>query len=52
MTDLNAEPFTAVSVVDNIKQVWYVAVDVSAGDGSLCSFGGAVGKSATKCSES
>ena len=52
MTDLNAEPFTAVSVVDNIKQVWYVAVDVSAGDGSLGSFGGAVGKSATKCSES
>ena len=46
MTGLNAEPITAVSVVDNIKPVWYDAVVVIAGDHSLRSFGGT--KSAIK----
>ena len=32
MTDLNAEPITAVCVVDNIRQVWYVVI---AGGSSL-----------------
>ena len=40
MAGLNAEPITAVSVVDNIKQVWYVAIVVIAGGSSLRSFGG------------
>ena len=31
MTRHNADPITAVSVVDNTKQVWYVAVVVIAG---------------------
>ena len=34
MAVLDAEPTTAVSVADNIKHVWNVAVDVIAG-GSL-----------------
>ena len=49
VTSLNAEPISAVSVADNIKQVWHVAVVVIAGDGSLRSFGGTFTKSATNC---
>ena len=49
MTGLNAEPITTVSVVENIKQVWHVAVVVIVGDSSLRSFGGTFRKSATKC---
>ena len=49
MTGVSAAPTTAVSVVDNIKHVWYVVVDVIAGGSSLHSFGGTFTKSATKC---
>ena len=34
MTGVSAAPTTAVSVVDNIKHVWYVVVDVIAGGSS------------------
>ena len=49
MTGVNAAPITAVSVVDKIKYVWYVAVDVIASDSSLRSFGGTFSKSDQKC---
>ena len=49
MTVLDDEPITAVSVVDNIKQVWYVAAVVIAGGSSLRSFGRTFSKNATKC---
>ena len=39
MAGVNAAPITANSVVENIKHVWCVAVDVIAGDSSLRSFG-------------
>ena len=45
MTRRNAAPITAVSIVDNIKHVWYVAVVVIASDRSLLSFGGTFGES-------
>ena len=48
MVGLNAESMTAVSVVDNIKQVWYVAVVEIAGGISLRSFGDTFSKSATQ----
>ena len=45
MTGVNAAPITAVSVVNNIKHVWCVAIVVMASDGSLRSFGGTFSKS-------
>ena len=49
MTGVNVAPITAVSVVDNIKRIWYVAVDVIAGYSSLRGFGDTFNKRATKC---
>ena len=40
MTGPNAKPITAVSVVDNIKQPWYITVVVITGGSSLRSIGG------------
>ena len=48
MTGVSAAPTTAVSVVDNIKHVSYVAVVVIASDSSLRSFGGAILMKVTK----
>ena len=45
MTGVNAAPITAVSVVNNIKHVWYVTVVVMASDSSLCRFGGTFSES-------
>ena len=50
MTGGSAAPITAaVRVVDNIKHVWYVVVDVIASGSSLRSFGGTFSKRATNC---
>ena len=40
MTGRNTSQTTAAGVVDIIKQVWYIAIDVIAGGSSLRSLGG------------
>lgn len=46
MTGIHAAPFTAASVVDDVKHVWYVAADIIPGDSSHLGFGGISSKSA------
>ena len=48
MTGLNGEPINAVSVEDNIEQVWYDAVVVISGGSSLRNFDGTFSKGATE----
>ena len=48
MTGRHVASITAVSVVDNIKHVWYVAVVVTASDSSFRSYRGTFSKSDTE----